>query len=57
MWLLASWPEIENMDGAAIEVALMDDLRDLWPEATNEDIRHGLNLAMAGAETAARRAR
>jgi hypothetical protein len=45
------------MDGAAIEVALMDDLRDLWPEATNEDIRHGLNLAMAGAETAARRAR
>ena len=39
--------EAENMDEAVRQPGFMDDLRDLWPEATDEHIRRGLKLAMA----------
>jgi hypothetical protein len=46
----ATWPEIQYVDGEALETALIGDLRDLWPEATDENIRRGVSLAVTAAE-------
>jgi hypothetical protein len=42
--------QAQLLDGAALAPALMDELRDLWPAATDEDIRRGLDLAIAASK-------
>jgi hypothetical protein len=52
----ANWTvEVESMDRAVLQPGFLDDLRDVWPEATDEHIRRGLDLAVAAAAKAAER--
>lgn len=43
------WAELEDAQDEG--AAFMDALRQRWPGATDEDIRRGINLAVAAAET------
>ena len=57
-WLVCGYSahwiyEAENMDGVALQRGFIEDLRDLWPKASDEHIRRGLKLAVTAAKTAA----
>ena len=59
-WLVCGYSEnwgfaAANTNSALLQSGFMDDLRDVWPEATDEHIRRGLELAVAAAAKAAER--